>query len=132
MIYRLFADSVLVVHMLFIAFVVAGSMVALRFSWVAYAHVPAALWGAYIELSGGLCPLTLLENGFRLAAGDLGYNGGFIDQYLVPIIYPVGLTQNIQFWIAGFVIVLNVSIYGWFLYRLWTSRRQVRADNSAD
>jgi len=129
MIYRLLADSVLVFHLLFIAFVVVGGAIALRFPWVALAHVPAALWGAYIELSGGLCPLTPLENGFRLAAGDTGYTGGFIDHYLVPVIYPTGLTRNIQFWIAGFVIVLNVSLYGWLLYRLWARRRKIPTNN---
>jgi hypothetical protein len=131
MIYRLLADSVLGVHLLFITFVVGGGMVALRFAWVAYAHIPAALWGAYIELCGGLCPLTPLENGFRLAAGDSGYTGGFIDHYLVPVIYPEGLTRNIQFWIAGFVIVLNVSLYGWLLYRLWVRRGNISVHRSA-
>jgi hypothetical protein len=132
MIYRLLADSVLVVHLLFIVFVVVGSAIALRFPWVALAHVPAALWGAYIELSGGLCPLTPLENGFRHAAGDSGFTGDFIDHYLVPIIYPAGLTTNIQFWIAGFVIVLNISIYAWFIYRLWARREQGAAGKPAE
>jgi hypothetical protein len=128
MIYGLLADSVLILHLLFIAFAVAGGFVVLRFAWVIFLHVPAVCWVAYIELSGGLCPLTSLENGFRRAAGDSGYAGDFVDHYLVPIIYPEGLTRNIQLWLAGFVVLLNAAVYGWFVYRRWIARgRQTQA-----
>jgi hypothetical protein len=122
MIYRFLADSVLIVHLLFIGFVVFGGLFALRFRWVALVHIPAACWGAYIELAGGLCPLTTIEVGFRRMAGDAGYSGSFIDHYLLPIIYPAGLTRDIQLWLAGLVIRVNVAIYSRLIYRLRLSR----------
>ena len=120
--YHLLADCVLLLHILFIGFVVFGGLIALRHTWVALVHIPAACWGAFVELSGRVCPLTTLEVGFRRAAGDAGYSDSFIEHYLLPVIYPSGLTRSIQFWLAGFVILTNAGIYGWFLYRLWASR----------
>lgn len=119
---RLLADFVLLLHLLFIGFVIFGGLIALRYASVALVHIPAASWGAFIELTGRDCPLTTLEVGFRHAAGDAGYSDSFIDHYLLPVIYPVGLTRSIQFWLAGFVILTNVAIYGWFLYRSWVAR----------
>jgi hypothetical protein len=118
MIYRLLADSVLIVHLLFIGFVIFGGLFALRFPWIALVHIPAACWGAYIELAGGLCPLTTIEVGLRRMAGDAGYSGSFIEHYLLPIIYPAGLTRDIQIWLAGFVILINVAVYSRLVYRL--------------
>lgn len=117
MIYRFLADAVLILHLLFIGFVVFGGLFALRSPWIALAHVPAACWGAFIELTGRLCPLTVLEVDFRQIAGDAGYSGSFIEHYLLPVIYPAGLTRDIQFWLAGIVIVANVAIYGVLVYR---------------
>jgi hypothetical protein len=122
MIYRLLADSVLVLHLLFIGFVIFGGLLALRSHWVVLAHLPAACWGAYIELTGGLCPLTVMEIGLRRTAGDAGYSGSFIEHYLLPVIYPAGLTRDIQFGLAGLVIVVNVVIYGRLVYRLRVAR----------
>lgn len=119
--YRFLADSVLVLHLLFIGFVIFGGLIALRFAWVAAIHIPAACWGIFVELTGKVCPLTTLEVGLRRAAGDAGYSDSFIEHYLLPIIYPAGLTRNIQFWLAGFVILANAAIYGWFIFRLWRS-----------
>lgn len=122
MIYRLLADSVLVFHLLFIGFVIFGGLLVLRSHWVALVHIPAACWGAYIELTGGLCPLTVIEVGLRRIAGDAGYSGSFIEHYLLPIIYPAGLTRDIQFELAGLVILINVAIYGRLVYRLRVTR----------
>lgn len=122
MIYRFLADAVLIIHFLFIGFVVFGGLFARRSAWIALVHIPAALWGAFIELTAGLCPLTVLEVGFRKMAGDAGYSGSFIEHYLLPIIYPAGLTKNVQLGLAGFVIVINLAIYGMHVYRLWFSR----------
>ena len=122
MYYRLLADCVLLLHLLFIGFVIFGGLIALRYAWVALGHIPAACWGTFIELTGRVCPLTPLEVGFRRAAGDAGYSTSFIEHYLLPVIYPAGLTRSIQFWLAGFVILINAAIYGYFLYRLWVSR----------
>jgi hypothetical protein len=122
MIYRLLADSVLILHLLFIGFVIFGGLTALRSPWLALGHIPAACWGAFIELTGRVCPLTVMEVGLRRIAGDAGYSDSFIEHYLLSIIYPAGLTRNIQFGLAGLVILINVAIYGWFLYRLWVFR----------
>ena len=113
----LFADAVLVLHLAFIVFVVAGGLLVWRFPWVAIAHIPAVLWGIYIELSGNICPLTPIENRLRHMAGETGYTGGFIEHYLMPVIYPHGLTREIQFVLAGLVIIVNLSAYGWLIYR---------------
>ncbi len=122
MIYRFLADSVLIFHLLFIGFVFFGGLLALRSPWAALAHIPAVCWGVFIELTGGLCPLTVLEVRFRRIAGDAGYSGSFIEHYLLPIIYPAGLTTEVQFWLAGFIILINGFIYGRVVYRWWLSR----------
>jgi hypothetical protein len=114
---RVLADCIVVLHLLFISFVVVGGSLVLRWPRVALVHLPAACWGAAIELSGGICPLTPLENRFRQAAGAAGYPGSFIEHYLLPIIYPAGLTRDIQYGLAAVVIVVNVTIYGWLFYR---------------
>lgn len=117
MLYRLLADGVLVLHLLFILFVVLGGLLVLRFPRLAFLHVPAAIWGAFIELAGSACPLTSVENSLRLKAGESGYSEGFIEHYLMPVIYPQGLTRDIQFVLAGVVIGINLAIYGWLIYR---------------
>lgn len=111
MIYRLLADLILVLHLAFIVFVVAGGLLALRWRWAPLVHLPAAFWGAFIVATGGICPLTPLENMLRRAAGEAGYPGGFIENYLLAIIYPAGLTPQIQLILAVLVIVANVLAY---------------------
>lgn len=118
MIYRLLADFVLIFHLLFIVFVIFGGLLAFRCRWFVLAHIPAALWGGYIELAGGLCPLTAVEVRLRRFAGDAGYSGSFIEHYFLPLIYPAGLSRDIQFGMAGLVILINVAIYGTLVYRL--------------
>lgn len=111
MVDRVLADFVLVVHLIFIVFVIAGGLLALRWAWVPLIHVPAALWGVFIELSGGICPLTPLENGLRQSAGEGGYAGGFVEHYLLPLIYPAQLTPRIQAVLAGAVVLSNLLSY---------------------
>lgn len=120
--FRLLADGVVVLHLLFIGFVIFGGLLVLRWPRLALAHVPAACWGALIELSGWICPLTPLENSLRQAAGDAGYGGGFIEHYLLPIIYPAELTRGLQLVLAAGVIIVNLGVYGWLLYRRRRSR----------
>ena len=115
--WRIAADAVLLLHLAFVLFVTAGALVVLRFPRAAWLHVPAVVWGAYIELSGRLCPLTTVENRFRRAAGEAGYDGGFIEQYIFPIVYPPGLTRSAQTWIAAAVILINVIAYGYLACR---------------
>ncbi|MGZ4968843.1 MAG: DUF2784 domain-containing protein [Methylobacter sp.] len=122
MIYRFFADFVLIIHLLFIGFVIFGGLLVFRSRWFALVHIPAACWGAFIELTGGLCPLTATEVGFRQLAGDAGYSGGFIEHYLLPVIYPAGLTRDVQFALAALVMLINIAIYGRLVYWLWFLR----------
>ena len=122
MTYRIAADLVLATHLIFIVFVVLGGLLALRYRWVIMIHIPAAVWGAFVEISGRICPLTTWENQLRQSAGDSGYADSFVEHYLLPVIYPAGLTHSTQIWIAGLVIVVNVVIYGWLVYRLKRSR----------
>jgi hypothetical protein len=118
MAYSLLADLVLAVHLGFVLFVVLGGLLALRRPRAAWVHVPAALWGAWIELAGGICPLTPLENELRRRAGEGGYTGGFVEHYLVPIVYPAGLTRTTQLLLGVLVILVNAAVYGVVL-RQW-------------
>jgi hypothetical protein len=113
------ADLVVVVHALFIVFVVAGGLLLCRWPRVAWLHLPAAAWGVLIEWFGWTCPLTPLENLLRRAAGQAGYGGGFVERYLLPLIYPVGLTPRVQLWLGLGVLAINVALYAW-----WWRRRQ--------
>lgn len=121
--YRLAADLVLLSHFAFIVLVVGGAAVVYRYAWFAWIHIPAAAWGAFIELSGRICPLTFLENWFRVRAGQEGYTVSFVEQYVLPIIYPAGLTRNIQLLLGGLVVGVNVIIYTIILIRI-KARRQ--------
>jgi hypothetical protein len=125
MIARLAADAVVLLHAAFVAFVVLGGLFALRDVRAAYLHVPAAAWGAYAEWTASVCPLTPLENALRRRAGEAGYDGGFVEQYLIPLVYPAGLTAAHQRWIGAFVVALNVAVYALVAWRL--SRRRRRA-----
>lgn len=111
MIYSALADVVLVVHFGFIVFVVLGGLLALRWPRAAFVHLPAAVWGILIELFGWVCPLTPIENSLRRSAGGAGYSGGFIEHYLLPVIYPGGLTREIQLALAAIVVVVNLVVY---------------------
>ncbi|MCD4742705.1 MAG: DUF2784 domain-containing protein [Desulfobacteraceae bacterium] len=124
MIYRIAADLIVLIHFAFILFVVAGSFLVIKWHKVSLLHIPAAVWGVLIEFTGGICPLTPLENKLRLAGGEAGFSGGFIEEYIVSIIYPNDLTRGLQILLGSIVIVINVSVYG---YLLW--KRKVKALN---
>ncbi|MBC8484612.1 MAG: DUF2784 domain-containing protein [Bacteroidetes bacterium] len=117
MVYQIAADLVAVFHFTFILFVVSGGFLAIRWHKVSWFHIPTAVWGALIEFAGWGCPLTPLENKLRLAGGDSGFAGGFIEEYLLPVIYPAGMTRSVQIALGSAVIVINVSIYGYLLLR---------------
>lgn len=127
MAYRILADLVVGVHALFVAFVVLGGLLALRWPWVAAAHLPAAVWGTLIELRGWICPLTPLEKSLRASAGQAGYEGGFIEHYLLPVLYPTGLTRGVQLVLGSLVIAVNLVVYGLVLRRRTARARAVRA-----
>lgn len=106
------ANLVVLLHFFFILCVVFGGLLVLRWRKFIWLHLPAAFWGALIELSGGFCPLTPLENRLRRMAGESGYGGGFIEEYLLPVIYPAALTRELQIIIGVGVILINLMIYG--------------------
>jgi len=114
---RLAADVVVLVHLAFILFVAVGGLLVLRRPRVAWAHVPAVVWGVLVELAGWICPLTPLENRLRAAAGETAYTGAFIDRYIVPIVYPAGLTRGMQLALGAMVIGVNLLIYGGLVLR---------------
>ena len=111
------ADLIVALHFSFVLFVVLGGLLALRWPRLAYLHLPAALWGAWIELTGRICPLTPLENALRRRAGESGYAGGFIEHYILPVLYPSGLTRTVQVGLGLIVILDNLGIYGYLLIR---------------
>ncbi len=112
------ADAVLLLHAGFIAFVVAGGLLGLRWPRLLLVHLPAWLWGAYVELSGSICPLTQLENRLRAEAGQRGYEAGFIEHWLLPLIYPAGLTRELQGLLGAGVIAINLAVYV-LVWRRW-------------
>lgn len=116
MLYRLVADLLVALHFGFIAFVVIGGFLAWRWRRLAWLHLPAAAWGALIEFMGWICPLTPLENRFRRLAGDAGYAGGFIEHYVIPVIYPAGLTTHVQVALGILVLAINGVAY-WIYFR---------------
>ena len=118
MAYRLLADATVALHAAFIVFVVAGGLLVSRNASWALLHLPAVAWVAWLEFTGAICPLTPLENALRARAGDEGYAGGFIDHYLVPVIYPAGLTPGIQVALGAALVVGNA----WLYWRAWRRR----------
>lgn len=111
--YRVLADLLVLAHFAFLLFVVGGGLLVVRWPRVAWLHVPCALWGAWVELAGWICPLTPLEVAWRRRAGQAGYDGGFIEHYVIPVLYPAGLTREIQVGLGVTVIALNVALYSW-------------------
>lgn len=120
MMYRLAADAVLVLHLGFILFVLFGALLCAWRPMAWLAHVPAALWGAVVELTGRSCPLTAWENLLRAKAGTAGYSQSFVEHYLLALIYPDGLTRQVQYALAALVVLVNLALYAW----LWLRRRR--------
>lgn len=122
--YALLADLVVGVHFAFLLFVVAGALLVVRWPRVAWIHVPCVVWGAWIALTGGVCPLTPLEISLREQAGQAGYSGTFIGHYLLAVLYPEGLTRGVQTILGAGAIALNLGLYGWG----WRKRRSAGVD----
>jgi hypothetical protein len=112
--YSLLANLVLIVHLAFVVFVLCGGLLVLKWRWIARLHLPAVVWGAVVEFTGWICPLTPLENWLRVQAGEAGYEDDFTTRYLLPILYPVDLTRDIQLLLGTVVIAVNVGMYCWF------------------
>lgn len=123
MAWKLLADAVVLAHLAFVVFVVSGGFLAWRYPRALFAHVPALLWGIWIEMSGMICPLTPLENHLRTLGGEAGYTGGFVEHYVIPVLYPLGLTRHIQWMLAAVLIALNAVAYGGLFVRGSPRRR---------
>ncbi len=121
MYFRVAADALLLLHLAFILFAVFGGAFAARWRWTPALHLPAVAWAVFVELSGRICPLTYLENSLRRSAGQSGYAGDFVQHYLLVLIYPAGLTREIQFALAAAVAAINIVIYVWVVLR-WRDR----------
>ena len=124
MTYNLLADLVVILHLLFIALVIFGGLLVLWRKWTLWLHLPALCWVIILLSNSLICPLTPLENYLRHAAGQAGYQGGFIAHYLIPIIYPAGLTPQIQLLLGIIILAINLLIYGTVIYKLRAIRRQ--------
>ncbi len=120
MAYRILADGILVVHLAFVIFVLSGGILSIRRRWILWLHIPAVLWAVWIEVSGGICPLTPLENFLRVQGGAIGYSSSFVEQYLSPVIYPAGLSREIQVALGCAVVLANGVIY----WRLMSCNRK--------
>ena len=116
------ADGVVLLHFAFVLFAVLGGLLVPRFRALAWLHPPAVLWAALVEFAGWSCPLTPLENQLRRSAGSRGYAGGFIEHYLLPLIYPAGLTRELQIAFGFCVLAANLLVYG--LLRRRRNRRR--------
>jgi len=123
MAYSIAADAVLLLHLAFIVFVVAGAALLWRWPQLVWVHLPALIWGAWVEAAGTVCPLTPLENRLRALAGEAGYGGGFIDHYVMPLIYPLGLTRELQWLLHAGLVALNVALYALWIAHLRRARR---------
>lgn len=122
---RLLADAVLVLHGLFIVFVLIGAIGVARWPRLAWVHLAAVAWAVYVAAAGRICPLTPIENALRRSAGEAGYSGGFIEHYLLAVIYPDGLTRGVQIGLGVFVLALNVA-----LYARWLAKRRRPMDRA--
>lgn len=109
--FKVAANAIAIVHLLFVAFVVAGGLLVLRWRHVMWLHLPAAVWGMLIEFAGWYCPLTKVENYFLRRAGDSGYGEGFLAHHVFAILYPNGLTRGVEIFLGAFVLAVNLAVY---------------------
>ena len=123
--YRFLADLTLVLHLLFVLFVLCGGLLCLLRPAMAWIHLPAVCWGIWVEWAARTCPLTPLENHFRRLASEQGFAGGFVEHYLVPIIYPGGMDSALQWLLGAVVIIVNLLVYLAVFNRARKSRQEV-------
>jgi hypothetical protein len=117
LIFRLLADLIVLIHLAFVVFVVLGGLLVIRWPRVLWVHLPAAAWGAWVEFAGWICPLTPLENWFRMRGGDVAYTASFVEQYLIPLLYPASLSRELQYSLGATVVVVNLLVYAMLVRR---------------
>ena len=117
MLYGVLADIVVLIHLLFVVFAVLGGGLIFWRRRAVWLHLPAVLWAIWIELTGGICPLTPLENWLRRQAGQGGYRGDFVEHYAMPLLYPDGLTRNTQILLGLVVLFINLALYGYLVFQ---------------
>ena len=122
MIFRLLADAIVIFHLTFVFFAVFGGLLVYKWKNLVWLHVPAFLWAALIEFAGWVCPLTPLENRLRELGGRTPYSSDFVAHYLLPLLYPAELTRNMQIILGALVLIGNLGIYGWLLWRAWQNK----------
>ena len=122
MAYKLLADLVVLIHFLFVLFSLLGALLVIRWRKIMWFHLPAAFWAAAIEFSGKICPLTPLENWLRIQGGGVAYTGDFIGRYLLRLLYPSGLTRDVQIILGAIVVVFNIGIYAYLFFRYLRKR----------
>ena len=120
---RATADLIVLVHVVFVVFVLLGGLLVARWPRLAWWHVPAVTWGVFIEFRGWICPLTPLENYLRQRGGSSAYEGQFVDHYILPLLYPASLTPRIQIWLGSLALTVNVALYWRIIRRASRSRR---------
>jgi hypothetical protein len=125
MAFRLLADLTVLVHVAFVVFALGGGLLAARWPRVVWLHLPAAAWAVLVELTGRVCPLTPLENWLRARGGGATYSASFVEEYLLPVLYPASLSRELQWVIAGVVVAANGLAYAWVL------RRRARRDRGS-
>jgi hypothetical protein len=126
MAYRVLADATVLLHLAFVVFVVLGGLLVLRWPRVVWLHLPAAAWGAWVELSGSVCPLTPLENWLRTREGGSAYAGSFVEHHLLPVLYPASFSRELQLALAALVILVNALIYA----GVWRQRSRAGSDRA--
>ena len=132
MMFRLLADATVALHLTFVLFVVGGALLVIRWPRLAWAHVPAVVWGAWVEFSGWVCPLTPMENWLRQQAGQAVYTASFVDRYVLPILYPPALSRETQWLLGALVLAVNVGAYLVVLRRHDLARRRANRTDSSN
>lgn len=126
MVFRVLADATVLLHLAFVSFVVFGGLLVARWTAVAWVHLPAAAWGAWVEFAGWVCPLTPLENWLRTQAGGPAYTASFIEHYLLPLLYPASLSRELQYVLGALVLAVNAVVYALVLRRRARAKRSLR------
>jgi hypothetical protein len=132
MMFRLLADATVALHLAFVLFVVAGGLLVIRWPRLAWAHIPSVVWGAWVEFSGWVCPLTPLENWLRQQAGQAVYTASFVDRYVLPVLYPSVLSRETQWLLGAFVLGVNVGVYLVVLHRRFSPRRRANRSGGSN